>query len=99
VDAIFRSWALLSPKSHQNLISKLSMRLPRALCHGIRAGSISSSFIDENRDMIEKIYSSARWRGMWKRWRDIDMEPIDRNTGSKEARARLARLPNMRKPL
>jgi len=43
-----------------------------------RAGSISSSIIDENRDMIDKfIFSCGEVCGNAERYR---LEPIDRNT-------------------
>jgi hypothetical protein len=111
VDAIFRSWALLLPEIHQSLVSKLSARLPKALCHGVRAGTISSSAVAEKQDIIKNIYSvalekvseaasiSGGHKQLWKRWRLIDAESMDRDMVSKEARARLARLPNTRKSL
>lgn len=111
MDAIFRSWVLLSPETHATLVLKLSARLPKALCHGVRSGAISSTTVDVKREMIERIYSvvlkkfsedSTSYAGhekLWEYWRRIDTEPRDRETTSKQARARLARLPNMRKSL
>ena len=90
---------------------KLSARLPKALCHGIRGGAISSSAVDEKREMIEKIHSvvserlsedSTSFSGherLWAHWNHVDTEPMDCETASKQARARLARLSNMRKSL
>jgi hypothetical protein len=47
----------------------------------------------------EDTLSYAGHEKLWACWRRVDTEPKDRETTSKQARARLARLPNMRKSL
>jgi hypothetical protein len=106
-----RSWKHMSEESHNSLLLKLSSRLPKSLCQGIRSGTISQDYIHENRDLFEQMYSAGaqiaqkdlstfpEYEKLWQEWRCVDNESTNREAAANEARNNRSLLPNLRKPL
>lgn len=113
IEAISRSWKLLSPDSNPNLALKLSTRTAKALSQGVRGGSISTDFLRQHAHVIEQLDAVAKQQPVttsadlaipdhvrvWKEWRLIDEEPGDRKEMALQARRRLSHLPIFKKPM
>lgn len=105
VEAISRSWNLITSQSNSALPPKLSNRLVRTLCHGTRAGTITSDTIKTHDKVINTLElvainsHSLEVSMMWKEWRKIEAEEGDRKQIARESRARLSRIPIFRKRL
>ena len=101
----------MSTELHHSLILKLSSRLPKSLCQGIRSKAISQDCINEKRDLFEQIYSAgaqiahkdlsafSEYEKLWQEWRYVDNESANRDEAANEARDNLSLLLNLRKPL
>ncbi|KAJ6507320.1 hypothetical protein C8R47DRAFT_1100924 [Mycena vitilis] len=91
---------LQSPSLDSRLALRLSSRLVKALCHGVRSGVVGQQC---THDLGVTIAELRRVGGMgedinlWSDWDRISREPGDWNENSAEARARLSALPIFRK--
>ncbi|TFK84368.1 hypothetical protein K466DRAFT_654782 [Polyporus arcularius HHB13444] len=61
VDAVLRSWKLLEtcPEAQPDLVAKLSIRLAKALCHGVSARAITHDLVTRRQDEICKLQDCA----------------------------------------
>lgn len=88
------------------LLSRLSVRLAKALSYEIRRGRIPANLLDEASDTIKKLSSigesSAATKDMgnaWQDWRRVEGEIKRVSEGAAAAESRLACLPIYRKAL
>jgi hypothetical protein len=105
VQAICRSWKLLSQDLHPPLALKLSIRMAKALVQGVRAGSVLSDVLEDNAQTIDQLEvyvhqqptsassSISEHFRIWNEWRQMESEVGDRKQAAQDARARLSRLP------
>ncbi|GBE90098.1 hypothetical protein BKA93DRAFT_457437 [Sparassis latifolia] len=106
IDAIIRSYKLINSGSNSVLASKLSARLCKALCHGLRSGAISDKFIRERADDISRLEtvlsgsaeSDPKSSQVWQLFRAIESESGDRRQTGSDALGRLSCLPVFKKP-
>lgn len=114
LEAISRSWKLLSSGSNPNLALKLSTRTAKALSQGVRGGSISTDFLRQHVQVIEQLEVISKQQQtvgnsgdseipehvrVWREWGLIDGEPSDRKEAALQAHRRLSRLPVFKKSL
>jgi hypothetical protein len=110
VQAIFRSWKILSQGSNPALALKLSTRIAKALIQGVRGGSVTSDILKDNAMIIGQLEVVAQQQPenaspsipdhirVWKEWKQLENEAGDRKEAAFQARSRLSRLPVFRKP-
>ncbi|TFK90199.1 hypothetical protein K466DRAFT_543778 [Polyporus arcularius HHB13444] len=115
VDAVCRSWSLLQDcrDAKADLVLRLSTRLAKALCHGVRAGTITRKIIDAYETAISQLRHAATERlakvtnvpaidDLTRSWEEWDVTQAEYNEGSQNADDclnRWARLPLFCKPL
>jgi hypothetical protein len=111
VQAIFRSWKILSQGSNPTLALKLSIRMAKALIQGVRGGSVTSDVLKDNAQIIDQLEAVAQQQPasaspsipdhirVWKDWKQLENEAGDRKEAALQARSRLSRLPVFRKPV
>lgn len=61
VKAVLRAWTIIKPHlPHKaDLIVRLSIRLGKALCNGVRGGAISSTTLEEDGPLIHDLEASS----------------------------------------
>ncbi len=110
-----RSWSLLQDcrDAKADLVLRLSTRLAKALCHGVRAGTITRKIIDAYETAISQLRHAATERlakvtnvpaidDLTRSWEEWDVTQAEYNEGSQNADDclnRWARLPLFCKPL
>ena len=112
VDAVCRSWALLKNNSDVkvDLIVRLSIRLAKALCHGVRAGTISEQDLGVYQDATSQLRDASTGSlattakddlaRSWKEWDATQSECIAQDSQRVDAcLSGLSRLPLFCKPL
>lgn len=89
------------------LVVRLSTRLARALCHGVRAGSVLSSTYTANEEDLEMLQVAAaaklstsgntsskeEWRRAWKDWENAHAEIEEYGDQGDACLSALSRLP------
>ncbi|EPQ56471.1 hypothetical protein GLOTRDRAFT_40012, partial [Gloeophyllum trabeum ATCC 11539] len=104
IDAISRAWKRLSTayqESNRSLQSRLSLRLAKALCHGIRNGSVKSEDLTRHRELIIALSDPSSFQeaqasdleSAWKEWDKLQPELDDRVEAVTTALGQLSRLP------
>lgn len=111
-EAVLRSWRLL--QSHgdakSDLIVRLSGRLAKSLCHGVRAKTITSGPLAANRPDIKHIRDAAAKASasalvseeltrVWSEWDVAEAEALAYVENGREALRGFSRLPMFYKPL
>ncbi|KAI0724335.1 hypothetical protein C8T65DRAFT_733972 [Cerioporus squamosus] len=115
VDAVCRSWSLLQDRADAkaDLVLRLSTRLARALCHGIRAGTITREFLGAHETAIGRLRHASTARSatattaptnddLKRFWEEWDATLAEYNEGSQsvdDCLIGLSRLPLFCKPL
>ena len=95
MNAIFHCWSL-QPES--TLASKLSIRLPKALCQGIHSGTILPSILEANASVIRELEGiqptdHEEHARAWMLLRRIRFELEHRDALVREASIRFSRMP------
>lgn len=95
MDAIVRSWSL-QPESA--LASKLSIRLPKALCQGIHSGTILPSDLEANASVIRELeeipsINSEEHVQAWMLLRRVRSKLDHHDALAREAKVRFSRMP------
>ncbi|KIM72448.1 hypothetical protein PILCRDRAFT_16126 [Piloderma croceum F 1598] len=102
VQAIFRSWKILSQGSNPTLALKLSTRIAKALIQGVRGGSVTSDVLKDNAMIIDQLEVVAQQRSastsssipdhirVWKDWKKLENQAGDRKEAALQARSRLS---------
>ncbi|RDB21926.1 hypothetical protein Hypma_010914 [Hypsizygus marmoreus] len=102
IEAIVRSWERISADSNPGLTPRLSTRLAKALCHGVRNGSISQDFIDSHSDTIIEMQlaslivdgnAATTTQTPWEEWKSVESESENREQLTQDASRRLSDLP------
>jgi hypothetical protein len=103
LDAISRSHELSS--TNPGLSLRLSTRLAKTLCQGLRGGSIDVHSLKKHAKVISELEIIAMQQGaveplpecirVWREWRNTEGRP----GGAREARIRLAQIPIARRGL
>ncbi|TBU53623.1 hypothetical protein BD310DRAFT_887493 [Dichomitus squalens] len=112
VDAVLRSWDLLKDKddAKPDLIRRLSMRLARSLCHGVRAGTITQDVLTKHKEDIMLLQEAAaecptsaatggEHAHVWEDWETVKLEIDDYAQKADTCLDKLSRLPLFCKPL
>ncbi|KAK0461720.1 uncharacterized protein EV420DRAFT_124965 [Desarmillaria tabescens] len=97
--AILRSVKLLSANPNPKLAAKLSSRLPKALSHGLRDGTIMPKDYCEEETILKQLRDAAFGdsEGAWHEWERISGEYDSVVERARSARANFASLPMARK--
>lgn len=92
---ILDSWKLVEQATDAVLAKKLSLRLAKALVLGLQDGSIPSSFVQENKALIQAIRGEAQAELSWAIYSDLEPKVLDGSyeTAKTEARKKFAQLP------
>ncbi len=90
VDAVFRSWNLLKDNADAkpDLIIRLSTRLAKSLCHGVRAGTIPQEALVKHKEDTMLLQEAAAVRPasaaageehgrVWEDWETVKLEIDD----------------------
>lgn len=111
VEAICRAWSILKdrPDAKADLVVRLSTRLARALCHGVRARTIAMPDIGTYADVISQLRDLATGKlarptidDVSQSWKEWDTTRVECNEDIQRADAcsnGLSRLPLFCKPL
>ncbi|KAI0672199.1 hypothetical protein C8Q78DRAFT_971550 [Trametes maxima] len=113
LEAILRSWALLrknKSSTKPELVAKLSNRLGKALCHGIRARTLSLDVLTTNGPNIKSLRDAVTGKNpdgvadeevahTWGEWTQMGRELVDYAESGDESLRQFSRLPMFFKPL
>ncbi|KAI0719792.1 hypothetical protein C8T65DRAFT_725210 [Cerioporus squamosus] len=112
IDAVIRSWRLCRDKPDANVdfITRLSMRLGKALCHGSRAGTVTSEFLRRIAGDIRQIREASteatakaaqyeELKRVWDEWMTVYRELVPCAANAPTSLSGLSRLPLFFKPL
>ncbi|KAI0649816.1 hypothetical protein C8Q79DRAFT_997836 [Trametes meyenii] len=111
LEAILRAWNLLqknTDSTKQELLARLSNRLAKALCHGIRARTLPLDTLTINGPKIKALRDSATSKDpspneeaahTWGEWTQMGRELVDYAESGDESLRRFSRLPMFFKPL
>ncbi|PIL28785.1 hypothetical protein GSI_08829 [Ganoderma sinense ZZ0214-1] len=111
-DAVMRSWNLLKDKTDAkpDLILRLSTRLAKSLCHGVRAGTVSQDSLVKYKEDIMLLQEAAAKRPasaaagqehgrVWEDWETVKLEMDDYAKKGEACLGGLSRLPLFLKSL
>lgn len=93
--SILGCWKLVGQAADLGLAKKLSSRLAKALVLGLQDGSVSCSFVQENRALIQTIRDAAQDDPSWSVYSDLEFKVLDGSyeIAKKEAAKQFAQLP------
>ncbi|TFK84369.1 hypothetical protein K466DRAFT_527474 [Polyporus arcularius HHB13444] len=108
IDAVVRSWRLLRDRSDAKveLITRLSTRLAKSLCHGARAGTVTNKLLrrvaSDVRQLREASMNGApdeELKRVWDEWTTVYHELVPCAEKAHASLTGLSRLPLFFKPL
>ena len=112
VDAVIRSWNILKDKTDAkpDLILRLSTRLAKSLCHGVRAGTILQETLAKYKEDVMLLQEAAAEHPasaaaseehgrVWEDWETVKLEMDDYAKKGESCLCGLSRLPLFLKSL